>query len=165
MKLRSKFMLFTAALALSAGMAAAEPITGAGVLTTFKAENYTYIEVKEGLTQIKVEAIKGTMYIEVIYDKATGEVIKTESGTASAEDAAQTGTSLKLVDRDFEVGDDDADEVDVEDEDDTDADEDDADEDDADEDDADEDEAEDDADEDDNSGGNGSGGDDNDCDD
>ena len=155
MKLRSKFMLFTAALALSAGMAAAEPITGAGVLTTFKAENYTYIEVKEGLTQIKVEAIKGTMYIEVIYDKATGEVIKTESGTASAEDAAQTGTSLKLVDRDFEVGDDDADEVDVEDEDDTDADEDDAD----------EDEAEDDADEDDNSGGNGSGGDDNDCDD
>ena len=166
MKLRSKFMLFTAALALSAGMAAAEPITGAGVLTTFKAENYTYIEVKEGLTQIKVEAIKGTMYIEVIYDKATGEVIKTESGTASAEDAAQTGTSLKLVDRDFEVGDDDADEVDVEDEDDTDADEDDADEDDADEDDADEDDAdEDDADEDDNSGGNGSGGDDNDCDD
>ena len=170
MKLRSKFMLFTAALALSAGMAAAEPITGAGVLTTFKAENYTYIEVKEGLTQIKVEAIKGTMYIEVIYDKATGDVIKTESGTASAEDAGQTGTSLKVVDRDFEVGNDvdDDDDLDADDEDDTDEADNDEDDNDADhDDDEDDDHDEDDSDEDDddNSGSNGSGGDDNDCDD
>ena len=152
MKLRSKFMLFTAALALSTGMAAAEPRTGAGVLAEYIALGYTYIEVKEGLTQIKVEAIQGTMYIEVIYDMATGDVIKTESGTASPEDAGQTGTSFKIVDRDFEDGNDDADddELDDEDEDDTDEDDNDADEDDSDEDDdEDDDHDDDDADEDD----------------
>ena len=172
MKLRSKFMLFTAALALSTGMAAAAAITGAGALKTYQDLGYTYVEVKEGLTQIKVEAVKGTMYIEVIYDKATGDVIKTESGTASAEDAGQTGTSLKLVDRDFEVGndvdDDDDDDLDADDEDDTDEADNDEDDNDADhDDDEDDDHDEDDSDEDDddNSGSNGSGGDDNDCDD
>ena len=170
MKLRSKFMLFTAALALSTGMAAAAAITGAGALKTYQDLGYTYVEVKEGLTQIKVEAVKGTMYIEVIYDKATGDVIKTESGTASAEDAGQTGTSLKVVDRDFEVGNDvdDDDDLDADDEDDTDEADNDEDDNDADhDDDEDDDHDEDDSDEDDddNSGSNGSGGDDNDCDD
>ena len=186
MKLRSKLMMFTAALALSTGMAAAA-ITGTGVLTKFQSEGYTYIEVKEGLTQIKVEAVRGTSYIEVIYDKATGAVIKTESGTASAEDAVQTGTSVRIVNRDFEDGDDqdDAGEVDEddddandddddgddndeddngEDEDDNDEDENDNDEDENDEDEDDSDEDDSDEDDDDNSGGNGSGGDDDDCD-
>ena len=164
MKLRSKLMMFTAALALSTGMAAAA-ITGNGVLATFQADGYTYIEVKEGLTQIKVEAIKGTTYMEVIYDKESGLAIKTETGTASAEDAAQTGTSVKIVNRDFEDANDDEnddmDDVDNDDDDENDIDEDDIDEDE----DEDEDEVEEDEDEDENnSGGSGSGGD-SDCDD
>ena len=164
MKLRSKLMMFTAALALSTGMAAAA-ITGNGVLATFQADGYTYIEVKEGLTQIKVEAIKGTTYMEVIYDKESGLAIKTETGTASAEDAAQTGTSVKIVNRDFEDANDDEnddmDDVDNDDDDENDIDEDDIDEDE----DEDEDEVEEDEDEDENnSGGSGSGGD-SDCED
>ena len=166
MKLRSKLMMFTAALALSTGMAAAA-ITGNGVLATFQADGYTYIEVKEGLTQIKVEAIKGTTYMEVIYDKESGLAIKTETGTASAEDAAQTGTSVKIVNRDFEDANDDEnddmDDVDNDDDDENDIDEDDIDEDE--DEDEDEVEVEEDEDEDENnSGGSGSGGD-SDCED
>jgi len=173
MKLRSKLMLFTAVMALSTGMAAAA-ITRGDVVSTYQTQGYTYIEVKDGPTQIKVEAIKGSTYIEVVYDKVSGEVVSTESGTASAEDAAQTGVSVSTVDRDFEVGDDghdddDAVEIDDEDEDDDEADEaDEADEDDdADEDDHEESEVEDDDDDDgdDNTGGNGSEGDDEGCDD
>ena len=161
MKLRSKLMMFTAALALSTGMAAAA-ITGNGVLATFQADGYTYIEVKEGLTQIKVEAIKGTTYMEVIYDKESGLAIKTETGTASAEDAAQTGTSVKIVNRDFEDANDDEnddmDDVDNDDDDENDIDEDE-------DEDEDEVEVEEDEDEDENnSGGSGSGGD-SDCED
>ena len=169
MKLRSKLMMFTAALALSTGMAAAA-ITGNGVLATFQADGYTYIEVKEGLTQIKVEAIKGTTYMEVIYDKESGLAIKTETGTASAEDAAQTGTSVKIVNRDFEdANDDENDDMDDVDNDDDDNDDDSDDANDEDEDDSDDDGDSDDGDDgddgDDNSGGSGSGGDDSDCDD
>ncbi len=100
MKLRTKFMMFTAAMALSTGMAMAA-ITGSDVVSTYQAQNYSYIQVKEGPTQIKVEAIKDGMQIEVIYDKATGDVVSTESGVASAEDAAKTGVSVKVVKADF----------------------------------------------------------------
>ena len=35
--------------------------------------------MKVGLTQTKVEAIKGTTKVEVIYDNATQEIIKTRA--------------------------------------------------------------------------------------
>ena len=181
MKIRSRLMLFTAVMALSTGMAAAA-ITRSDVVTTYQNKGYTYIEVKEGPTQIKVEAIMGSAYVEVVYDKASGDVVSSESGTASAEDAAQKGVSISTVDRDFQVGDDDEDDDGVDDQDedddaDTDEDEDDEDADGHDDDDHDHDGDEDDADEDDDeeedegdddddhSGGSSSSGDDEGCDD
>jgi hypothetical protein len=100
MKLKVKLMMFTAAVAFSATMAQAT-ITVNDVVQTYQDAAYTSIEVKEGPTQIKVEAIKDGMKIEVVYDKASGDVIRQESHSASAEDAAQTGVEVSSTDRDF----------------------------------------------------------------
>lgn len=51
----------------------AEPI-----VTQLQAEGYERIEVKNGLTQVKVEAIRNGMKLEVTYDAVTGEVLKQE---------------------------------------------------------------------------------------
>ena len=103
MKLKTRLMLFTAALALSAGMARAA-ITGNDVVRSYQEAAYNHIEVKEGPTQIKVEAIKDGVVIEVVYDKVSGEVIKTESRNASADETGRTGVELRTTREDF-IGD------------------------------------------------------------
>ena len=100
MKLKTRLMLFTAALALSAGMARAA-ITGNDVVRSYQEAAYSHIEVKEGPTQIKVEAIKDGVVIEVVYDKVSGEVIKTESRNASADETGRTGVELRTTREDF----------------------------------------------------------------
>lgn len=101
MKLKSKLMIFTAALALQAGIAQAA-ITANDVVRSYQEAAYTYIEVADGPTQIKVEAIKGSVKVEVVYDKASGDVVKQESGAVSGKDATQTGVEIKSTDKDFE---------------------------------------------------------------
>ena len=99
MKFRTKLMMFTAAIALSAGMATAAAITTNDVLAMY--QTYTWVEIKEGPTQIKVEAGKDGMTIEVIYDKESGAVIKTETSSADADEISRTGIEIKVVDTDF----------------------------------------------------------------
>jgi hypothetical protein len=125
MKLRTKLMLFTAAAALSANMAFAA-IDANALADSYLDEGYDYVEVKIGPTQTKVEAIKGNVKVEVIYDNETGDIIKQEQESADADDMGRTGKQVRTVRDDFEDRDDDDDE----DEDDDDADEDDDDDDD-----------------------------------
>ena len=101
MKLKSKLMIFTAALALQAGIAQAA-ITANDVVRSYQAAAYTYIEVADGPTQIKVEAIKGSVKVEVVYDKVSGDVVKQESEAVSGKEAAQAGVEIKSTDKDFE---------------------------------------------------------------
>lgn len=101
MKLKTKLMMFTAAMALSSTMAFAA-ITGNDVVASYQAEAYSYIQVKEGPTQIKVEAIKDGQKIEVIYDKASGAVLKSETSTANPNEATRTGVFVRQVGRDFD---------------------------------------------------------------
>lgn len=150
MKLRSKLMMFTAAAALTANMAFAA-IDPQALADGYIAEGYTYVEVKQGPTQTKIEAVKGDVKVEVVYDNATGGIIKQET-EAAGDDAGRTGVEIDFRDEDFEddENDDDEDEDEDEDEDDSDEDEDDSDEDeDEDEDEDDADEVDNDADEDD----------------
>lgn len=100
MKLRSRLMIFTAAVALSANMAFAA-IDAQSLADDYIAQGYSFVEVKQGPTQTKVEAIKGTSKVEVIYDNETGAIVKQESDTADAEDQARTGTQVRTVDEDF----------------------------------------------------------------
>jgi hypothetical protein len=147
MKLRTKLMMFTAATALSANMAFAA-IDAQALADSYIAEGYTYVEVKQGPTQTKLEAIKGDVKVEVIYSNETGLIIKSESETADSEEIGKTGTEVETTDEDFEDGDDDDDDDDDEDGDDDDDDDSDDDDDD-DDDDGDDDDDDDDGDDDD----------------
>ena len=50
----------------------------------YLAKGYTFVEVKVGPTQTKVEAIMGSTKVEVVYDNETDEIIKQETETARA---------------------------------------------------------------------------------
>lgn len=94
-----RLMLLTTAL-IFAGNLAMAAVTANDLVTTYQAQGYTTIEVKTGLTQIKVEAIQGRAKVEVIYDAATGAILKQETSRARAGDAGQ-GVELSTVARDF----------------------------------------------------------------
>lgn len=96
MSFKAKLMLCTAAFAFSASMAAAA-ITAEDVVKSYQEAAYTYIEVKDGPTQIKVEAIKEGVKVEAIYDKATGDVLSSESHTVSAGEAGLSGVEVNKV--------------------------------------------------------------------
>jgi len=100
-----RLMLLSSALILSATMSFAA-VTADSLVTAYQAEGYTRIEVKTGLTQIKVEAVKGTTKVEVIYDAATGAILDQETGRAKRKDRG-TGVELSTENRDFLNGSDD----------------------------------------------------------
>jgi hypothetical protein len=116
MKLRTKLMMFTAAAALSANMAFAA-IDGNALADSYLAEGYNYVEVKVGPTQTKVEAVKGSIKVEVIYDNATGEILKQETEAAGDDYVGRTGKEVEDDDEDFLDGDDDEDDDEGEDDD------------------------------------------------
>lgn len=87
-------------------------ITTDSLVSGYQAEGYTTIEVTQGVTQTKVEAIKDSAKIEVVYDTETGNVLSTETGSVSADDDVRPGVSVRTKDRDFvgsSSGDDDTD--------------------------------------------------------
>ena len=100
MTFKAKLMLCTAAFAFAGSMASAA-ITANDVVKSYQDAAYTYIEVKDGLTQIKVEAIKDGVKVEAVYDKATGDVLKTESHNVSAGEAGLSGVEVDTVSDDF----------------------------------------------------------------
>lgn len=101
MKLKTKLMMFTAAAALSANMAYAA-INPQTLADAYLAEGYTYVEVKVGPTQTKLEGVKGDRKVEVIYDNASGQIIKQEFEDAGDDYVGRTGVEIEDTDRDFE---------------------------------------------------------------
>ena len=95
-----------AAPALTATTALAEIDTD-GLIANYQSEGYTTIEVTRGLNQTKVEAIRNTEKVEVVYDNATGTALKSEFGTAEAGDDIRDGVSVRNRNRDFVRGGDD----------------------------------------------------------
>lgn len=101
MNLKAKLLSYTAAIMLTTGAAFAA-IDGNALADAYLADGYTFVEVKVGPTQTKVEAIKDGIKVEVIYDNETQDVIKREEEAADAEDAGRTGKEVRVVKRDFE---------------------------------------------------------------
>ena len=62
------------------------------VAAQLTAQGYTNIEIKVGQNVAEVEAIKDGMKIELIYDIASGAVIKSETGPAGEDDDNAPGT-------------------------------------------------------------------------
>ncbi len=98
MKLRNRLLTYTAAIALSAGAAFAA-IDGNQLADAYLAKGFSFVEVKIGPTQTKVEAIKDGRKVEVVYDNATGKIIKQEDEADDGDDAGRTGKDVKTVKR------------------------------------------------------------------
>lgn len=74
------------------------------IVRDLQAQGFTRIEVKNGLTQTKVEAIRGTEKVEIVFDRDTGEVIKQEVETVRAGEDTRSGVEVRNRDRDFVDG-------------------------------------------------------------
>lgn len=68
---------------------------------SYIAQGYSFVEVKQGPTQTKIEAIKDASLIEAIYDNVSGTIISQEIQPADAEELARTGVEIKMEDKDF----------------------------------------------------------------
>ena len=127
------------------------------VVEQYQSMGFQFIEIKEGITQTKVEAIMADgRKVEVIYDRETGEILKQENERADSDEIGRTGVEFDREGEDFlddedDEEDDEDDEDDEEDDDESDESDDDEDDDESDESDEDDDSDESDDDEDDES--------------
>ena len=96
---RYRMILIAAALSLTGGAALA--LTAQDVINTLSAAGYTRIEVKTGPTQTKVEAIRGAEKLEVIYDNASGNTLKSEVQAVEPGEDIAPGVSIRDRKHDF----------------------------------------------------------------
>ncbi|WP_085896507.1 PepSY domain-containing protein [Limimaricola soesokkakensis] len=82
--MRKVFMAATAFVALGATPALASP-KGEMLMQKYRAAEYTRVEIKEGPTQYKVEAVKNGRKVEVVYDRKL-RILKKEYEKADADD-------------------------------------------------------------------------------
>lgn len=154
MTFKSMLIASTALVSMGSSVAYADAFDDA-IIANLTELGYERIEIAHGLSQIKVEAGRGSEKLEVIYDSVTGEILYQEHDDDGDDDddGAEIGVEVEHVARNFldqdgrEIDDDDDEDEDEEDEDEED-DRDDDDEDDRDDDDDDDDDDEDDDDDD-----------------
>lgn len=109
-----RFLLTTSA----AGLVLTGPALAQGLVdidrlvSEYQARGYTYIEVNQAPTQIKIEATLGDQKIEVIYDAASGAILESEVELADADDRGRVGVEFDREDSDFTLDDDDDDDDD-----------------------------------------------------
>ena len=87
------------ALGIAAGGAQAQSLTDQ-IVTDLQARGFSGIEIKEGLGQTKVEAVRDGRKIEAVYDQASGRILKQEWERAQASDMFD-GVRIRSEDRSF----------------------------------------------------------------
>ena len=88
------------ALLIAAGTASAGT-TPQNVIADFRAQGYERIDLRNGTSQIRVEAIRGTERVDVVIDKATGRVLAQEVGVIRVSDNRRPGVRVRDRDGDF----------------------------------------------------------------
>jgi phosphosulfolactate synthase (CoM biosynthesis protein A) len=71
------------------------------IVRDLQSQGFTRIEVKNGTTQTKIEAIRGSEKVETVYDRATGAVIEREIERVDGDDDTRPGVEIRTRDRDF----------------------------------------------------------------
>lgn len=94
------FVLSTTA-ALWLGTAALADAFTDAIIEDLQNAGYDYIEIQDGPTQVKVEAVKGDTKIEVVYDRSTGKILSREFETAETEYLGRSGIDVDEDDDDF----------------------------------------------------------------
>ena len=100
MKIKSNLLILTATAALFANMAYAA-IDSQSLADSYLANGYSYVEVQQGPTQTKVEAVNGNSTVEVIYSNVTGEILSQETQSTEDEYAGRTGVEIQTSEEDF----------------------------------------------------------------
>lgn len=101
---RSKTLISALAFMIGSGlsMASAGALTDQ-VVADLQSQGFDRIEVDEGPTQVKFEAIRSTdgVKVEVVYDSATGTIIKQEQDTVTPGTNVTPGVFIESDDNDF----------------------------------------------------------------
>ena len=101
---RSKTLISALAFMIGSGlsMASAGALTDQ-VVADLQSQGFDRIEVDEGPTQVKFEAIRSTdgVKIEVVYDSTTGTIIKQEQDTVTPGTNVTPGVFIESDDNDF----------------------------------------------------------------
>lgn len=97
--MKTKLFHAAAALIMSATFAHAA-ITSDDLVAQYQAQGYTRIEIKVGTTLAKVEAIKDGQKVEVIYDLASGAILKSETEAVRAGENVTPGVKVRTVNDD-----------------------------------------------------------------
>jgi len=99
-KMKRFFLSTTLAMVLSAGVAMASPFDDQ-IVSSLQSQGFERIEIRTGLTQVKVEAIRGQDKVEIVYDLATGAVLSQQTGRIRANDTVVPGVESRNENRDF----------------------------------------------------------------
>jgi hypothetical protein len=97
--IKKTVVMLAAGLILSAHMAVA--LTPNEAIAELQAAGYSRIEVKVGPTQMKVEAIRGTEKVELVYNRATGTLLKRGVETLRPGENTASGVFVRERGRDF----------------------------------------------------------------
>ncbi len=92
-------LTLTAALILASQAALA--LTTDAVIDDLSRQGFSRIDVRNGATQMKVEAVRGTEKLEIVYDRETGAVLKQETGAVAPWDNTTPGVRVQERSRDF----------------------------------------------------------------
>jgi hypothetical protein len=95
-----KIVFTGATLALIGGSAFADALTDQ-IIADLGSQGYERIEIRKGLSQTKVEAIRGTEKLEQVYDRSTGALLKQEMERVEAGDDTAPGLSVRERNRNF----------------------------------------------------------------
>ena len=98
--MRQRLLPFAAATLMMGSTAGADPFIDA-VVKNFQDLGYQFIEIERGRTQLKAEGVRGTEELEVIYDLATGQIIRRETGRADDWYVGRSGVEISSRNRDF----------------------------------------------------------------
>jgi hypothetical protein len=71
------------------------------VIADLRAQGYGFVEIYRGAKQLRAEGVRGNEEIEVIYDVASGRILKQETGRADDDYIGRTGVELNTVRGDF----------------------------------------------------------------
>ena len=92
-------MALTAALIMAGTLVTADPFSDK-VIADLQSKGFTGIEVKNGPTQTKVEAVRAGRKVEVVWDRASGRILEQEWEAAESDDRT-TGVEVQNRNRDF----------------------------------------------------------------
>jgi hypothetical protein len=99
--MKQQFLPFATAAAMMMGSAAsADPFVDA-IVKNFQDMGYEFVEIERGQTQLKAEGVRGNRELEVVYDLATGRIIRQETGRADDDYIGRSGVEIDTRNRDF----------------------------------------------------------------